>query len=94
MTVPLITYGQRRFYSLVSHYPTISVLWNWEERTLRTEAYYHALTVMSTGEIALARFFVGVWLNNNQGLDIIDIAVLPDKDRIMISNWLSSPFWP
>ena len=85
---------QQKFYDLVSQYPTIAVLWDWENRTLRTSAYNKALKVMSKHEATLARFFAGLWSDNGEGVDIFAVAQLGAKERKMIVTWLAAPFWP
>ena len=90
------TEGQLQFYKLVSRYPRIAALWNWEERSLNIPAYEQALSVMSRGEVTLARFFAGLWLWNDKerAVNIFDLAELYGEDREMVVRWLADPFWP
>lgn len=57
-----LSINQERFRQLVSKYPTLYSLWDWESREIRLEAFKHALTVLSSGEYIMAIFFARVWL--------------------------------
>lgn len=89
-----LTSEQQKFYALVSQYPNIAALWNWEQRTLTTEDFNKALKVMSKHEVTLARFFAGLWSENETGVDLFAVAQLGGKERQMIVTWLADPFWP
>ncbi|ENE6639049.1 hypothetical protein ABNR98_004458 [Salmonella enterica] len=85
---------QQRFYALVSRYPIISSLWNWSEKELNLKAYENAIQSMNGRDFIMARFFAGVWLGINQGLDVLDVATLDAPEREVIVCWLADPFWP
>ncbi|ENN6236926.1 hypothetical protein AB9W54_004311 [Salmonella enterica] len=90
---------QYRFYELVSAYPRIAALWDWEEKALHLEAVKLELDVMSSGERALTRFFACLWYGHNQAnlvpFDIVsEISSLDAGERTLIAEWVADPFWP
>lgn len=90
---------QLRFYNLVSTYPRISGLWNWEEKALDLDALNKELSVMSGGEFVLTRFFSCLWYGHGQTklppFDIVsEISRLDDRERNLIAEWVANPFWP
>ncbi|EBA6160822.1 hypothetical protein BIW22_24860 [Salmonella enterica] len=85
---------QKRFYDLVSKYPNISALWDWNTASFRVEDYEKALKVMSSREVTLARFFAGLWSDEHSGVGLFDVVQLDRKEREMIIRWMEDPFWP
>ncbi|MEB7048989.1 hypothetical protein NA882_22815, partial [Escherichia coli] len=53
--------NQERFRELVSRYPTLYALWDWERKEIKIEAFREALGVLSSGEYIMAVFFAGIW---------------------------------
>lgn len=87
--------SQRRFFELINKYPRISYLWDMEKNEVNVEAYKKNIAVMSSGEKALATFFMSVWTGNNKQFDITDAAANLDlTERTLIAEWLINPFWP
>ena len=92
---PSLAPDMARFYSIINQYPNISALWNWEKRELHSSSFASSLGSLSHGEVVLFRFFEMVWNHSNKGVDIADAAaVLDEKERKMIADWLLEPFWP
>ncbi|EAR9740261.1 hypothetical protein HVC12_004427 [Salmonella enterica] len=99
-----LSVNQERFRELVSKYPTLYSLWDWESREIRLEAFKRAMTVLSSGEYIMAIFFARVWLGKNEetsynilnaSFDFVHAAkVLDNKSLLLISNFFRDPFWP
>ncbi|EAT0220330.1 hypothetical protein NMW39_22210 [Escherichia coli] len=99
-----LSVNQERFRELVSNYPTLYGLWDWESREIRLEAFKRALSVLSSGEYIMAIFFARVWLGKdeensynilNASFDFIHAAkALDNKSLLLISNFFKDPFWP
>jgi len=87
---------QRQFKQLLDNYPSLTPFWNFGTRDCNLQALESALPAMSHGEQIMARFFVAVWLGENQfGFDLIDAsATLDDAYRQIIIDWLSNPIFP
>ncbi|HHT1356696.1 TPA: hypothetical protein ACTYC5_004293 [Enterobacter hormaechei] len=87
--------GHARFYAMVSQYPKVAALWDWEQMVLRSSSFPSSLHGLSHGEVVLVRFFEMIWNHQNKGFDLADAAgVLDTKERKMIADWLLDPFWP
>lgn len=87
--------GHARFTALISQYPNVSALWDWDEMQMRRSAFKSSLPGLSHGEKILLRFFEMVWTHEDNGFDLADAAgVLDLKERKMIADWLVDPFWP
>ena len=85
------------FFKKLEKYPRIANLWNKQSGSLEAEAFEKALTVMSSGEVQMAKFFAAIWFNDNQryGFDLIDAVSRVDiEDRCLIISWIDRPFWP
>ncbi|EBQ4001154.1 hypothetical protein [Enterobacter hormaechei] len=99
-----LSVNQERFRELVSNYPTLYSLWDWESREIRLEAFKRALSVLSSGEYIMAIFFARVWLGKdevnsynilNASFDFVHAAkALDNKSLLLISNFFKDPFWP
>lgn len=76
--------------------PEITYLWNWNERSLDTEAAQSYLSTASHGQAVMCRFAVAVWFGKNRfDFDVIEAASILDVEkRRAIANWLIDPFWP
>lgn len=87
---------QRQFKKLLNDFPRLASFWNFENRDCNLQALEKAIPTMSHGEQIMAKFFVAVWLGENQfDFDMIDAAAsLDDTHRQLIINWLSNPVFP
>lgn len=87
---------QRQFKMLLDGFPTLASFWNFESRDCNLPALKKAIPSMSHGEQIMVRFFVAVWLGENQlDFDLIDAAAnLDDSHRQLIIDWLSNPVFP
>lgn len=81
---------------LETHVPDIGRLFDWNNRAVVFSRVDNYLGYASSGEAILARFFVGVWLNDNAyDFDIISaVKRLDEWDLDMIYEWLKDPEWP
>lgn len=88
--------NHERFFQLLDNCPRISRLWDRNRKELNIEQLEKELKVMSSGEIHLAKFFAGIWLNHNKyGFDLIAaMDVLDANNRRLIASWIESPFFP
>ena len=84
------------FFQMLKKCPRIAYLWDRETRELDVERFEKDVKGMSSGEIHLAKFFAGVWLNNNRyGFDLIAaMQVLDTNNRRIISDWIEHPVFP
>ncbi|END3792233.1 TPA: hypothetical protein QH752_004346 [Escherichia coli] len=99
-----LSINQERFRQLVSKYPTLYSLWDWESREIRLEAFKHALTVLSSGEYIMAIFFARVWLGKNEeysynilnaSFDFVHAAkALDSESLLLIADFFKEPFFP
>lgn len=92
----MATTDQDHFFQLLDNCPRISGLWDRNRKKMNIEQFEKELKVMSSGEIHLAKFFAGIWLNHNKyGFDIIaSMHVLDTNSKRLISSWIESPFFP
>jgi len=85
---------QDRFFKMLDKCPRIAGLWDRDRRELDIERFEKEIRLMSSGEAHLARFFAGIWLNENRyDFDLIE-AVHVLSDRGLISDWIENPFFP
>lgn len=85
-----------RFFQMLNKCPRITYLWDKETQELDVERFERDVKGMSSGEIHLAKFFAGVWFNNNRyGFDLIAaMQVLDTNNQRIISAWIEHPFFP
>lgn len=92
-----LTKEQAAFALLIEqHAPYLLPLWDFEKREYKSAAVDSYLKIASHGEEIMARFFLGVWRNDNYfNFDLIDAAkTLGTKELAVISAWIKSPFFP
>ena len=91
-----LTPEQRQFKQMLDGYPSLIPFWNFDTRNCDLQALERAIPAMSHGEQIMARFFVAVWLGENQfDFDLIDAAAtLDDTHRQLIVDWLINPMFP
>ncbi len=91
-----LTDEQRRFKKMLNGYPLMASYWNFEQRECDLQAINADLGVLSHGEAIMLRFFVAVWLGDNQlNFDLIEAArVLDDGNLDDIRTWLAQPEFP
>ena len=89
--------SQERFNQLlVERAPFLLHLWDIHERAYRPDVVDEFLATASHGEAIVARFFLGVWRNENEfEFDPIEAASVLSSDHMeIITDWLKKPFWP
>lgn len=71
-------------------------LFDFENRSYKSDEVERFLGVASHGEAIMARFALGIWRHDDQfDFDFIDAAqTLDDKYMNIVTNWLQNPFWP
>lgn len=76
--------------------PYLLHLWDFEKREYKVAAAESYLKIASHGEELMARFFLGVWRNDNfYNFDIFEaVRVLDPKILAVINAWLTKPFFP
>ncbi|WP_340617393.1 hypothetical protein [Xenorhabdus entomophaga] len=87
---------QARFAEMVSEYPRLAGLWDWQRRELKMILWENEKKLMSHSEIILAQFFISIWTQQYTfEFDLIKAASLLDKKaRQLIASWILEPFWP
>ena len=84
-----------KFALLIEPYPWLSRFWDWHKKSCNIEALEKAMGGMSHGERILAQFFLSLWTRENHGFDMLEAASTLDcEECVMISAWLTEPFWP
>lgn len=75
--------------------PYLLPLWDFEKREFIPKKVDRFLSTASSGEKFMCQFFIGVWTHNNTyEFDIFEaMAVLGQKERTFISDWVKNPFW-
>lgn len=89
--------GQAAFaLFLEENAPYLLPLWDFEKCEYRVAAVESYLKIASHGEEIMARFFLGVFRNDNfYNFDIFEAAkVLDPKTLAVINAWLTKPFFP
>lgn len=89
--------SQEKFFNLLEKAPRIRNLWDKKTRSLNVNSFEEQLGVMSSGEVAVAKFFASVWFNDNKkyGFDLVDVVSRIDvPERKLIIEWMCNPFWP
>lgn len=91
-----LTLNQARFEALTRPYLDIYSLWDFDRAEYSPDMAREYLATASHGERVLAKFFIGLWLNENEfDFDLFDAAfVLAGDERQLIADWLLDPFWP
>ena len=91
-----LTPEQRQFKQMLSNYPVLAAYWDFDSRSCDLEAIEKDLGVLSHGEQIMLRFFVNVWLGENQfNFDLIDATrALDDGNLDDIRQWLATPVFP
>ncbi len=86
-----------KFYKMLDKVPRLSLLWDRDKNKLNADLFESELAVMSSQEVAMAKFFASLWFHNNSkyGFDVADeISSLDQEFRNLIANWCAKPFWP
>lgn len=96
--------NQERFRELVSRYPTLYALWDWERKELKIEAFRKALGGLSSGESIMAVFFARIWLGKTEdysyniigtSFDFVHAAkALDTESLLLIADFFKEPFFP
>ncbi|PVZ84182.1 hypothetical protein C9426_24050 [Serratia sp. S1B] len=90
-----LTPEQDQFAKMLKDYPRLVGYWDFTKGVCDEVELRNALSVMSSGEQHLARFFLGVWTGQDEGFDMVAAAsVLANLERRMLMDWLDDPFWP
>jgi len=93
ITKPLMNEDYLFFLSSIAGYESISIYWNFHERTCDTLSLMNALSKMPINEKIMARFFLSIWSGNNFGFDLFkDISFLSYDDIGTIIDWMSKPY--
>ncbi|CAI2537017.1 hypothetical protein [Serratia ficaria] len=86
---------QERFASMLAPYPRLSTYWDFDKTEVNEQQLRNAISVMSSGEQHMARFFLGLWTGDPAGFELTEaVAVLEAKDRKLLVDWICNPFWP
>lgn len=96
--------NQERFRELVSRYPTLYALWDWERKELKIDAFRKALRGLSSGEYIMAVFFARIWLGKTEeysyniigaSFDFVNAAKALDSESLLIiADFFKEPFFP
>ncbi|EAU4860038.1 hypothetical protein FOV23_16640 [Salmonella enterica] len=96
--------NQERFRELVSRYPTLYALWDWERKELKIDAFRKALGGLSSGEYIMAVFFARIWLGKTEeysyniigaSFDFVNAAKALDSESLLIiADFFKDPFFP
>lgn len=84
--------GKTRFFAALSGYGRFSHCWD-RQKGFDEELFEIALSTMSSGEAHMARFFAGIWLQENTyEFDLFEaIFVINEEDEDLIANWIKNP---
>lgn len=76
--------------------PYLLHLWNFPKRAYFAEAVDGYLASASPAEAQMARFFLGVWRQDNHyNFNLIEAATtLSERERKIVSAWMMDPFCP
>ncbi len=88
--------SQTRFALMLKRAPYLAGLWDMSRAEYLPERVENFLGVASHGEAIMARFYLGVWLGQDEfDFDFTDAAAVLDRDEIrIITDWMTDPFWP
>ena len=89
--------SQKRFFEMLKQVPRIKHLWSEEKKEIILDVFEKELSVMSPGEVYMAKFFASVWFGDNRryGFDLVDaVASIDMPERKLIIDWIANPFWP
>ena len=92
-----LTPEQRAFKEMIDRYPSLSCYWDFENSSCDLDAIKASLSVLSSGEALMMRFFVSVWLGENTTIpfDVIDaVKTLDTPELEIIRQWLDNPVFP
>lgn len=91
-----LTPGQAAFALMLEKTPYLKHLWNMEQREYEEELVEQYLGTASHGQVIMARFMLGVWLNNNRfKFDLFEAVAVLDKEHLaIIQEWMANPVWP
>lgn len=91
-----LTPEQRRFKKMLDAYPLLASYWSFDTRDCDLQAINADIGALSSGEQHMLRFFVAVWLGENQlQFDFIDAVKTLDEGCLDdIRQWLQSPEFP
>jgi hypothetical protein len=90
------TVSQQRFFTLLQRAPRLVPLWDEDNLCLRLEDFELVLGVMSSGEVVMAQFFVGVWFGSSERypFDFVDgMSRIDSEQRAIVKDWVEDPFW-
>ena len=87
---------QRRFKALLSVCPRLEGYWDFSDASCDVERLRNDMSVLSSGEEVMAKFFMAVWSGQNDfGFDLIDAVKLLDSEHLdVIVRWLVKPEFP
>jgi len=80
----------------LSECPRLEGYWNFSDRSCDVERLRNDLSVLSRGEVIMAKFFLAVWSGQNDfGFDLIDAVKSLDSEHIdIVVRWLADPYFP
>lgn len=89
--------SHERFFKMLDRVPRIKHLWNKHNGKIDQKAFEAELSVMSSGEVQIAKFLASLWFHDNTryGFDLVDaVASIDENEKKLIIDWMSNPFWP
>lgn len=90
------TDAYQRFWDMLDQCPRLSPYWNRERKEFDRDNFDQDFGVMSSGEKYMGYFFTMVWDHVNRiEFDVIGaVQTLDSRNRMIIANWISDPFFP
>jgi len=87
---------QRRFKELLAECPRLVGYWDFGDRSCDVERLRKDLSVLSSGEAIMAKFYLAVWSGQDDlGFDLIDAVKSLDPEHLdVIVRWLAHPEFP
>ena len=89
--------AKEKFFELLAHVPSVEKFWDKGKSELDVDLFESSFSVISSGELQMAKFFAAILFNDNEryGFDLIDaVSKVDTSHRKLIMEWIARPFWP
>ncbi len=86
---------QKHFKELLNQYPRLCKYWDFDKYECCLPEIEAALPQLSTDDKVMLKFLLAVWLGRDRmDVDVLEFAKLNTTDRLVITNWLNTPWHP
>ena len=83
-----------KFFELLGNYKFLEPYWDREKGECRMDSLKRAMGLFSSGEATIAKAVWSIWSGGGHEISFVDLAVLDNRSRKPLVEWLCRPFFP